>query len=211
MTGQRVTVTGAGRTDSGVHATGQVIAFEAEWQHDEAALLRAINAKLPDDIALQDLSPAPGFHPRFDARARRYAYQVIQAEQRQPLFRHRAWRVREPLDGETMRQAAELLVGEFDFAAFGTPPKGDNTVRRVYQSAWTQQPAAWGTLWIYRIEANAFLYHMVRRIVGALVTVGMGRWSVETFEAVFRRAELSAVKVIAPPQGLTLEAVRYER
>lgn len=211
VTGQKASVTGAGRTDSGVHAAGQVIAFEVDWRRGETVLLRAINANLPDDIALQSLTSAPpGFHPRFDARARCYRYDVIQAEQRQPLLRHRAWQVREPLDGERLRQAAALLVGEYDFGAFGTPPKGENTVRRVYRSEWTAQPAEWGTLWTYRIEANAFLYRMVRRIVGALVTVGRGWWSVETFEAVFRRAELPAVKVIAPPQGLTLEAVRYE-
>lgn len=159
VTGQPVTVLGAGRTDSGVHAAGQVIAFDLDgWRHGEAALLRAINASLPDDIALQDIAPAPpGFHPRFSARARRYCYQVAQAAQPQPLIRHRVWRVWDALDGDAMRQAAALLVGEHNFAAFGKPPQGTSTVRRVYRSDWTEQPAAYGTLWLYRIEANAFL------------------------------------------------------
>lgn len=209
--GQPVTVIGAGRTDSGVHATGQVIAFNADWRHGADALLRAINANLPPDIALQDLSPAlPGFHPRFSARSRLYCYDVAQTAQRQPLLRNRAWQVRDELDGEAMRQAAALLLGEHDFAAFGRPPQGENTVRRVYRSEWEQQPTPFGTWWTYRIEANAFLQHMVRRVVGALVAVGQKRLTVAEFDDIFRRADLSGMKWLAPPQGLTLEAVRYE-
>ncbi|MBI5668741.1 MAG: tRNA pseudouridine(38-40) synthase TruA [Chloroflexi bacterium] len=211
VTGQPVTVIGAGRTDSGVHATGQVIGFQVEWSHGTEALLRAVNASLPPDIALQDLSPAPpGFHPRFSARSRLYRYDVAQTAQRQPLLWHRAWQVRGELDGAAMQQAASLLLGEHDFAAFGRPPHGDNTVRTVYRSEWTQQPAPFGTWWSYRIEANAFLQHMVRRVVGALVAVGQGRLTVADFESYFRRADLSGLKRLAPPQGLTLEAVRYE-
>ncbi len=211
VTGQAVTVLGAGRTDSGVHAAGQVIALEADWRHGAAALLNAINATLPDDAALQDLSPAPpGFHPRYSAQARLYRYEVIQASQRQPLLRQRAWQVRRELDGAAMQQAAERLLGEHDFGAFGQPPQGENTVRRVYRSEWTQQPAPFGTAWTYRIEANAFLQHMVRRITGTLVAVGQGRLTVSRFEQVFRGADLAAVKWVAPPQGLTLEAVKYD-
>lgn len=211
VTRQAVTVSGAGRTDTGVHATGQVIAFEVEWRHSEMALLNAINAALPDDAALQDLTPAPpDFHPRYSALTRLYRYEVIQAAQPQPLLRQRTWRVRGDLDGAAMQQAAERLIGEHDFAAFGPPPQGEITVRRVYQSAWTHQPAPFGTMWTYRIEANAFLQHMVRRITGTLIAVGQGRLTLPAFEQVFRGADLAAVKWVAPPQGLTLEAVRYE-
>jgi len=209
VTGQTTPVIGAGRTDSGVHATGQVIAFDVEWRHGDTALLRAINANLPDDIALQDIAEAPGFHPRFDALSRLYRYRVIQAEQRQPLLRNRAWHIRWKLDGDWIKQAAGLLLGKHDFAAFGKPPQGENTVRTVYQSEWTAEPEVYGTLWTYTIEADAFLQHMVRRIVWMLLDVGRGKQTVSDFEVYFRRAELPTEGSIAPPGGLTLEQVKY--
>jgi tRNA pseudouridine38-40 synthase len=209
VTQQSVNVAGAGRTDAGVHATGQVIAFDVEWVHGENALLKAINAKLPDDIALQDIALAPGFRPRFDAAARLYRYRVFQGAQRQPLSRGQVWHIRWDLNLAFMSQAARLLEGEHDFAAFGKSPQGENTVRQVFQSRWFMQPQPTGTLWIYNIEANAFLQHMVRRIVWQMVDVGRGKWSVAEFESNFRRAKLPEEGSIAPPQGLTLEQVRY--
>ena len=209
VTGQEIAIIGAGRTDTGVHARGQVIAFDVTWKHGDEALLRAINANLPADIALQDITQQPGFHPRFDAVSRVYQYYIVQANQRQPLLRHYVWQVRHPLDATEMQKAADLLIGEHDFAAFGTPPKGNNTVRTVLVSRWTRQSEVYGIRFIYRIEANAFLYRMVRRIVGMLVTVGQGKLTVDQFEAAFRGAELIQAAMIAPPQGLVLEAVRY--
>ena len=202
-------MTGAGRTDSGVHATGQVISFEVEWAHDQTALLRAINANLPDDIALQDIAEAPGFHPRFDAISRLYRYRVIQSKHRQPLLRYRAWHVRGDLNAEAMGVCAGLLLGEHDFAAFGKPPQGDNTVRTVFQSDWGSEEAQYGRLWTYTVEANAFLQHMVRRMVWLQVAVGQGKMTTAEFEALFRAAILPSEGSIAPPMGLTLEAVKY--
>lgn len=201
-------VTGAGRTDSGVHAFGQVISFDVDWRHEEKALLRALNAVLPDDIALQALGPKPGFHPRFDATSRRYAYYVTGANQ--PLMRQRTWQVYRALDLEAMNAAAALLVGEHDFATFGTPPQGSSTVRRVMMSEWRQEaglliPQAL----VYRVEATAFLQHMVRRIVGLLVEIGLGVTNLEAFAARFRAADLGQAGRVAPPQGLYLEAVYY--
>lgn len=209
VTGQRVTVTGAGRTDAGVHATGQVIAFDVIWRHGDAELLRALNAVLPDDIALQDIAQQPGFHPRFDAVARLYTYNVLNAPQRQPLLRCRAWHVWSPLDRDALQAAAALLVGEHDFATFGQPPQGANTVRTVLRSEWTAQPVSGGALLIYTIEANAFLQHMARRIVGMLVDVGRGALSLAQFEAAFRAADLAQTGTLAPPHGLVLAQVRY--
>ncbi len=212
VTGQVVTVIGAGRTDTGVHAAGQVIAFDVAWKHSAEALLNAINAVLPDDIALQDVAmlgevvPGErGFHPRFDAVSRIYSYTVHTAAQRDPLLRHRAWHVRGALDVALMRQAARLLVGERDFGAFGQPPQGESTVRSVFRSEWCED----APLLIYRVEANAFLQHMVRRIVGLLVTVGRGAMPLEKFEAIFASAHIPAGVPLAPPQGLVLEQVKY--
>lgn len=209
VTGQTVTVIGAGRTDTGVHATGQVITFDVTWRHEDTALLRAINANLPRDIALQNIQQHPGFHPRFDARSRVYQYHIIQAAHRQPLLLHRAWYIRNELNGELMQTGAILLLGEHDFAAFGKPPQGENTVREVIQSAWTVEPDRYGTMWRYCIEANAFLQHMVRRIVGTLVEVGRGEMTLKDFEAAFYSADLDRTGPTAPPQGLVLERVNY--
>lgn len=209
VTQQPVTVIGAGRTDTGVHALGQVIAFDVEWRHSDDALLCAINAHLPEDIALQDIARQPGFHPRFDATARVYVYQLIQSPYRQPLLRYRAWHVRGELDGGAMQQAAGMLVGRHDFAAFGRPPQGESTVRTVFQSRWTHEPTTYGKLWTYRIEADAFLQHMVRRIVGTLTDVGRGKLTLAQFEAVFKGAVLAESGTLAPPHGLTLTEVKY--
>jgi tRNA pseudouridine38-40 synthase len=210
ITGQSATVTGAGRTDAGVHATGQVIAFELEqevWRHPAEALLNALNANLPDDIALQSLAVEPDerFHPRFSASSRMYEYTVLTTAQRQPLLAQRGWHVRQTLDINLMQQAAAMLIGEHDFATFGQPPVGINTVRHVFRSEWEAQ----GACWIYRVQATAFLQHMVRRIVGMTVDVGRRRLSIEQFEADFRAADLTRAKTLAPPQGLILVAVDY--
>lgn len=209
ITGGTTTVIGAGRTDAGVHASGQVIAFDVEWQHGEHALLRAINANLPQDIALQDIQQVEGFHPRFDARARLYRYRLIQSKQRQPLLRNRSWHLWGNLDGTLMQAGAAMLIGRHDFATFGYPPQGENTVRTIFVSEWVQTPDVYGTLWTYTVEADAFLQHMVRRIVWMLVRIGQGKLGLEAFEATFRAAKLPKGGSIAPAHGLTLEYVRY--
>ena len=210
VTGQVVSVTGAGRTDSGVHARGQVIAFDVVWRHGVSDLLRALNAVLPDDIALQDLSIQPGFHPRYDARSRLYSYTVIQSDQRQPLLRNHTWRVFGGLEIEPMLWGAGLLIGQHDFATFGNPPQGENTVRHIFRSDWQHYPEAYGTRLVYHVQGNAFLHHMVRRIVGMLVDLGRGLTSKTAFEQAFRSADLGQAGTMAPPQGLVLEAVFYE-
>jgi tRNA pseudouridine38-40 synthase len=212
VTEQAATVFGAGRTDTGVHAAGQIIAFDVEWQHEDRALLRALNMALPQDIALQDITRQEGFHPRFDAVARVYKYTLLISDQRQPLLNRMAWRIQPPIDGTAMQEAASLLIGEHDFATFGKPPRGENTVRTVFRSEWQQSPKAPDErfeMWNYTVEANAFLEHMVRRIVSALVNVGRGRWTVQDFRTAFERAELLKAMRLAPPQGLVLAQVLY--
>ena len=204
---QPVVVTGAGRTDTGVHALGQVISFTIEWRHDTPALQRALNANLPADIVVRDVRQTwLTFHPRFDARARSYAYTVYQAAVRSPLQRRRSWYVRRPLDLAQMNQAEALLVGVHDFATFGMPPQGESTVREVFAASW----AAEDSFLVFRITANAFLYRMVRSLVGSLVAVGLGTWSVEVFAAAFRAADRNRSAAAAPPQGLVLASISYE-
>jgi tRNA pseudouridine38-40 synthase len=219
VTGEATSLTGAGRTDSGVHATGQVIAFEAAWRHPTAALLRAVNANVPDDIALLALDEARAdFHPRFDARSRTYRYTLYTAPVRQPHLNNRAWHAApRPLDLDAMQAAAALLLGTHDFATFGQPPQGDNTVRELLRSAFAVLDEHVGgetgpdTVIIrYTVEANAFLYRMVRRIVGALVRVGRGQVTRDEFAAVFRAADGSWPNQTAPAHGLCLTKVTYQ-
>ncbi|MCU0512382.1 MAG: tRNA pseudouridine(38-40) synthase TruA [Anaerolineae bacterium] len=210
LCGQPIALSGAGRTDAGVHASGQVIAFDADWPHGDDALLKALNHYLPPEIAVQALRQQPGFHPRYQAHSRTYRYDVAVTAQRLPLLWRTTWQIMPPVDVAALQAAAALLVGEHDFATFGTPPRGDNTVRVVFASGWQAQPAAGGPLLSYRIQATAFLQHMVRRIVAMLVAVGRGRLPLTDFEVAFRQADLRQALPPAPPQGLFLESVQYE-
>lgn len=214
VTRQPVTVTGAGRTDSGVHASGQVIAFDAIWQHPTGALLRAINANLPDSVALQTLAEAAAdFHPRFDARSRTYDYTLYAAPVRQPLLNNLAWHVStRPLDLAAMQEGAALLLGTHDFATFGQPPQGENTVRTLLRSELALIDAHDSTRQTlrYTIAADAFLYRMVRRIVGALARLGRGQITLDEFAAAFRAADGTWPNQTAPARGLCLTKVMYE-
>lgn len=202
----------AGRTDTGVHAVGQVVSFEAEWAHGEAALARALNAALPADIAVTGLAGDMGdFHARYSAIERVYNYTVWHAPVRSPLLRQRAWHLRGPLDFAAADAAAAHVVGTHDCAALGRPPQGENTVRTITASSWERAPGiagADGAVWVYRVRANAFLQHMVRRLVGLLVAVGQGALTVEAFRAVFA-ARVLARERLAPPEGLVFETVLY--
>lgn len=213
--GAPVSIVGAGRTDTGVHARGQVIAFDvAAWRHGPAALRRATNAHLPGDVALQSVDEAAAdFHPRYDARSRCYEYTLYIATTRHPLLDRYAWQVRTQgaLDGAALHDAAARLVGERDFATFGRPPQGTNTVRHVLRSAFIDLPPGPITSGIvrYQIEANAFLTRMVRRIVGALVRVGLGQITPDELAAALVAADEQWPNQAAPARGLCLLDIRY--
>jgi tRNA pseudouridine38-40 synthase len=219
VTQETTTVLAAGRTDAGVHAVGQVIAFDTSWRHGEDDLQRAMNAVLPPDVAVRELEEAAvDFHPRFDARTRHYRYRVYNALIRSPLARRYSLHVPYALDVEAMDEAAQTLVGEHDFATFGQPPQGEVTVRRVFRAAWTKEPRRSGTFGAgqdgetflrFDIEANAFLYRMVRSIVGTLLDVGQGRMSLSAFEEAFASCERSRAGKTAAPHGLCLIKVTY--
>jgi tRNA pseudouridine38-40 synthase len=202
-----VSVTGAGRTDSGVHALGQVISFTIDWTHGAEALQRAMNANLPEAIAVADLAETvPSFHPRFDARRRGYLYYVYNEPLRSPLHRRFAWHIARRLDRRKMNEAAAALPGRRDFATFGLAPWGQNTVRELYQAEWRKATP----YLVFHIEANAFLYRMVRSIVGSLVAVGTGAWSVKDFVAALEACDRDRSAAAAPPQGLFLASIVYE-
>lgn len=207
IVGGPVGLLGAGRTDAGVHATGQVIAFDLSWRHPAEALRNALNAHLPPDVAVWDVrQAAPGFHPRYDARRRRYDYRVLIAPVRDPLERLRAWHLTGPLDVAAMNAAAASLVGEHDFSTFGTPPQGDNAIRQVIAAGWEGDPA---TELRFSIVANAYLTRMVRSIVGTLVQVGQGRMTPGEFQDILAARRRALSGAAAPPYGLYLVSVEY--
>ncbi len=197
----------AGRTDSGVHAQGQVIAFQLAWDHSSEDLTSALNANLPPDVAVRSsLRARAGFHPRFDARSRRYRYSIFIDELRDPLRERYAWRLSEQPDLDLMHSAAGLFVGEHDFAAFGRPPhERSRTVRKVYTCRWI---TSGGRLEL-EIEANAFLYHMVRHVTAAIIDVGLGFEQLSGLKAMLRDPSRRREGRLAPAAGLCLVAVSY--
>jgi tRNA pseudouridine38-40 synthase len=197
----------AGRTDTGVHASGQVIAFDLQWNHPTEDLQDALNACLPADIAVRGVALArPDFHPRYQATARRYAYRLYCQPDRDPLQERYAWRVWPEVQLEAMQAAASLFLGQHDFAAFGSPLRvGGSTIRTVTEASWRSEAGQA----IFSVSANAFLYHMVRRMVFALVQVGQGRLGASDIEVALERPDPSQVLGLAPAHGLTLLQVIY--
>lgn len=198
----------AGRTDAGVHATGQVIAFDLDWSHSPDALLAALNAHLPDDVAVQSAAVArPDFHPRYAARARRYDYTIACRPVRHPLLERYTWRVWPAVSLEALQEAARPLPGEHDFGAFGTPPRRNgSTVRSVYRADWKVA----GDELVFEIVANGFLFRMVRRLVYAQVMVAQGKLPPDAILSRLEGITTDMPQGLAPPQGLVLAEVSYE-
>lgn len=204
---QESSLKAAGRTDAGVHARGQVISYALSWLATDLEMTNALNAHLPRDIAIQETERAQAdFHPRFSALRRRYAYSIYYAAIRDPLMERNAWRIWPQLDVHSMNEAAELLLGKHDFGAFGKAPnENGNTEREIFRALWEQL----GRTVVFDIEANAFLYHMVRRLVAALVSIGKQQTNLEDFRKFLEIPSNGWERSIAPASGLVLEEVSY--
>ncbi len=200
-----VRLIGGGRTDAGVHAAGQTASFKIEWTRDLDTLQRALNAKLPRDLAVRALCQVPDdFSARYSARSRTYRYTVLNQPVRSPLQERYALWVAPPLDVEAMRVDAQYLLGTRDFGAFGTPPRGDNTVRELKRAeVWRE-----GAKVCCEFEANAFLSRMVRRLVGTLLMIGRGEIGLKELDEILQRKRRAGDSV--PPQGLALIKVKYD-
>lgn len=209
LEGQPVAVTGAGRTDAGVHASGQAAHVTLERSIDAATVVRALNHHLPPTVrALEALEVSPTFHARFDATAKHYRYRIWNAPVLSPFERDYAWHIPGPLlDIEAMAAAAARLEGRHDFAAFQTAGAETHTSERVlFSSRITNERP----LITYDVKGDGFLRHMVRSVVGTLVEVGRGRYPAEWISEVLLSKDRGRGGRTAPACGLILVGVEYE-
>ena len=234
LDGREVVLHGAGRTDAGVHALGQVASCALHRAMESGVLRRALNARLPRDVRVVLAEEvAPDFHARFLARAKSYRYRIYNADVMSPFERHYAWHVGGRLDVEAMDSAARLLEGRHDFAAFQTAPGTTRTTERtVTRSRVTRTrisategtedteqrtdsalrvPRALrgGDVIVCEITGDGFLRHMVRAIVGTLVDIGRGRWSIGEMREVLASRDRGRAGPTAPACGLFLVGVEY--
>ncbi|MHB8433484.1 MAG: tRNA pseudouridine(38-40) synthase TruA [Candidatus Tyrphobacter sp.] len=204
--GERIAVTGAGRTDAGVHATGQVVSFRTLRAFPAERLAVALNAVLDDDLAVRDVAEAgDDFSARRCALERTYVYAILNRAAPSPLLARYAWHVRRALDLDAMNTAAAHLAGEHDFRSFCALPENGRTVRRLSACALDRR----GELVRLQVSADGFLHHMVRAMVGTLVECGDGRRDPASLPAVLAARERRAAGITAPARGLYLAGVRY--
>jgi tRNA pseudouridine38-40 synthase len=208
--GRRHPAHAAGRTDAGVHALGMGVSFTASLRWEPVALLRALNALLPRDCWVESVRQMePGFHARKSAVARRYRYDVgTDAAARSP-FRHRwEWALCRPLDSGALDAATALVRGEHDFRAFAAKGEPKPHWRsRIALAEW--QPRPGNTGFRFHVEADRFLHHMVRMLVGTMVDVGLGRRPVSDMAVLLARTDNTATSPPAPPQGLFFVGATY--
>lgn len=207
MLGHPVAVRGAGRTDAGVHALGQVAAVDLVERIPTFGFLRGLNAHLPHDVAILEVSEAPlGFDPRRAARGKIYRYSIWNHPVRSAMQRRVTWHVKRPLDVELMRQAAARLEGEHDFRAFRAADCQRPSTRRQMRRVLVRRSGALITI---EVEGTAFLKNMVRIMAGTLVGAGRGEISPAQIDEAFITGERTLVGVTAPPMGLCLVQVIY--
>jgi tRNA pseudouridine38-40 synthase len=207
LTGQHVRITGAGRTDAGVHAEGQVASVQIATRIPEGGLLRGLNAELPRDIAVREVSDVPPtFDARRSARGKTYRYLIWNHLCRSPLHARTTWHLRARLDAHAMRTAAAAFVGQHDFRAFRAADCERRTTVRVLRAfeVWRE-----GALVTCEVEGTAFLKNMVRILVGTLVAAGRGELDAAGVGRLLENGERSQAGVTAPAHGLTLVRVAY--
>ena len=209
FTGEAVRIKAAGRTDTGVHALGQVVAFDTDTVHPAEVVLRALNSHLPNDIAVKSsCAVSDAFDPRRHAVSRTYVYTIDCARTRSPLRRRTSYHLGRRLAVDHMMEAAELLEGVHDFAQFaGRPERADaSTVREVHSI----EIRECGEVVRIEVIGNAFLPHQVRRMAGSLVDAGLGKLTTEHIRQMLKGRPSSVTARALPPHGLCLVSIQYE-
>ena len=208
LTGERTRVKMAGRTDTGVHARGQVICFKTESCLPTGTFVKGLNYYLPEDVAVKEAFQVDdSFDVRRHATSREYKYYIRNSPARSPVSRHFACHVSGKLDVEAMNEASQALIGEHDFASFATRAGAGrrNTVRQIYKAEFERK----GEMVILDIVANSFLPHQVRSTVGALIRIGRGKMKVDEFKDILQAKTPGLAGPTAPAHGLCLEKVNY--
>jgi len=208
LTQETVSVIGAGRTDSGVHALGQAASFRIERQWTPREWLRGLNARLPEDIAVRSAAIAPDdFHARYSALGKLYEYRILNRGDRPAIDRAHLWHVHKPLDESAMKHAATHLIGSHDFSSFeGTLTDNEDPICDLRQLSIEKR----GDMMTFHAYADRFLKHMVRAIVGTLVEVGHGKRTPDALAAILGARDRTAAGRTAPPHGLFLVRVDYD-
>jgi tRNA pseudouridine38-40 synthase len=208
--GGPVRVHGAGRTDAGVHALGQVATLAVSASHDTHTLQRALNAVLPPAVRIVEIAEAlPDFHARFSAVSKTYEYRIVNAPFVSAFLNRYAWHVPAPLNLDVMREASRALIGTHDFAAFqGAGATVSSTVRTIHSLVW-EPGDSFNRPLVMRIEGDGFLRHMVRNIVGTIVETGAGRWSGSRMAEILESRDRRQAGPTAPAVGLFLVRVKY--
>lgn len=208
---EKVLCKSSGRTDSGVHALAQVVAFQSATRHPPEAITKALNAELPEDMFVFEVSEAlPEFHPIRDAVRKRYRYVIQDGRVRDIFDRQYVWQIHRRLDVEAMQQAARHLVGTHDFMSFESHGSSRlTTVRTIHELLVERREAERTDRVIIEVEADGFLYNMVRNIAGTLMQIGKGKHSVDWPLEILAAKDRRACGMTAPPQGLFLMWVEY--
>lgn len=208
LTGKRSRVIAASRTDTGVHAKGQVVSFRTEATLPPKAFVSGLNHYLPEDIAVKAAFQVnDSFNVRRHAVSREYSYYILNRPTRSPIWRNFAYHVAHPLDTETMNQACQALIGEHDFASFATSIESSikKTIRKVYAAKIEKD----GDLVVFNIMANSFLPHQVRNTVGALIKVGLGKMTIDEFRCILEARKPGLAGPAVPAHGLCLMRINY--
>jgi len=208
LTGEKTRLFGSGRTDSGVHAIGQVAHFKTESSMETHRMQRALNSLLPPDIVIQKMEEVEeSFHARKHSKSKVYEYRILNRDLRSVFHRGYVWHIPQRLDFKEMGKATQYLIGEYDFSSFrsvGSPTR--TTVRKVTRAEWKRGRSG---LVRFEIEANGFLKQMVRAIIGTLIEVGKGKMSAVEFRRILESKERSKAGPTAPAHGLFLKEVKY--
>lgn len=208
ITGERVRITGSGRTDTGVHALGQVAHFETSSMIPAEKFRKALSAVLPLDVAVISSEEVDfDFHSRFSATRKTYEYRILNRQIRSPLMEKRVWHIKEALDFKVLSQAAEAFLGTHDFSSFCASGRSiSNFERTIHLSEWSERQG----LLVYSVCGNGFLYNMVRIMVGTMIEAGLGKITPESISDILTEKNRNLAGITAPPQGLYLVEVHYD-